>query len=132
MKFQPDTPTGVNVITRQDSGRVWVGPTLFETSALVPWAGAVQPWPVPSFEDLNAEVFAQIALLDPELVIFGSGLRLRFPRPQWLQALIARHIGVETMDTAAACRTYNVLVSEQRSVVAALIIEPGTALTKIL
>ena len=132
MKFQPDTPTGVNVITRQDPGRVWVGPTLFETSALVPWAGAVQPWPVPSFEDLNAEVFAQIALLDPELVIFGSGLRLRFPRPQWLQALIARHIGVETMDTAAACRTYNVLVSEQRSVVAALIIEPGTALTKIL
>ena len=94
--------------------------------------GPVRPWPVPSFEELNAEAFEQIALLDPELVIFGSGSRLRFPGPQWLQALIARRIGVETMDTAAACRTYNVLVSEQRSVVAALIIEPGTVSAKNL
>jgi len=127
MKFQPDTPNGVNVITRQDPGRVWVGPTLFESSLLVPWAGPVLPWPVHSFEELNADLFEQIALLDPELVIFGSGSRLRFPKPQWLQALIGRRIGVETMDTPAACRTYNVLVSEQRSVVAAMIIEPGTA-----
>ena len=126
MKFQPDTPTGVNIITRQDPGRVWVGPTLFESSLLVPWTGPVQPWPVHGFEALGPELFEQIAALDPELVIFGSGPRLRFPKPQWLQALIKRGIGVETMDTPAACRTYNVLVSEQRSVVAALIIEPGT------
>ena len=132
MKFQPDTPTGVNVITRQDPGRVWVGPTPFETSLLVPWAGAVQRWPVHSFDGLSAEHFEQIARLDPELVIFGSGPRLCFPRPQWLQALIGRGIGVETMDTAAACRTYNVLVSEHRSVVAALIVEPGTGSAKNL
>ena len=132
MKFQPDTPTGVNVITRQDPGRVWVGPTLFETSLLVPCTGAVRAWPVAGFDELDAELFEQIALLDPELVIFGSGSRLRFPRPQWLQALIGRRIGVETMDTPAACRTYNVLVSEQRSVVAALILEPGTASAKNL
>ena len=125
MKFQPDTPSGVNLITRQEPGRIWVGPTPFETSLLLPWAGTVLPWPVPGFDDLNAELFEQIARLDPELVIFGSGSRLRFPKPQWLQALIGRHIGVETMDTPAACRTYNVLVSEQRSVVAALIIEPA-------
>lgn len=123
MKFQPDTPTGVNVITRQDPGRVWVGPAPFVTSLLVPWAGPVLPWPVQTFDELNAELFEQIARLDPELVIFGSGSRLRFPKPPWLQALIRRHIGVETMDTPAACRTYNVLVSEQRSVVAALIVE---------
>jgi uncharacterized protein len=126
MKFQPDTPTGVNVITRQDPGRVWVGPTLFEASILVPWAGPVQAWAAPGFDDLQAQLFEQIALLEPELVIFGSGSRLRFPRPQWLQSLIGRRIGVETMDTAAACRTYNVLVSEQRSVVAALIVEAST------
>jgi len=123
MKFQPDTPTGVNVITRQDPGRVWVGPAPFVSSLLVPWAGPVLPWPVQTFDELNAELFEQIARLDPELVIFGSGSRLRFPKPPWLQALIRRHIGVETMDTPAACRTYNVLVSEQRSVVAALIVE---------
>ena len=126
MKFQPDTPTGVNVITRHDPGRVWVGLQAFESSLLVPWTGPVRPWPVNSFDDLGDSLFEQIALLNPELVIFGSGARLRFPRPAWLQALIGRRIGVETMDTAAACRTYNVLVSEQRSVVAALIVEPGT------
>lgn len=132
MKFQPDTPTGGNVITRHDPGRVWVGPQAFETSLLVPWTGAVQPWPAHGFDDLGAELFERVALLDPELVIFGSGLRLRFPRPAWLQALMARRIGVETMDTAAACRTYNVLVSEHRSVVAALIIEPGAGSAKNL
>jgi uncharacterized protein len=132
MKFQPDTPTGVNVISRHDPGRVWVGSTLFETSVLVPWTGAVQPWPVAAFDALGADLFEQVARLDPELVIFGSGARLRFPQPPWLRALMGRRIGVETMDTAAACRTYNVLVSEQRSVVAALIVEPGTAPAKNL
>jgi uncharacterized protein len=55
-------------------------------------------------------------------VLFGSGPRLRFPPAAWLRPLIGRRIGIETMDTAAACRTYNVLASEQRSVVAALLI----------
>ena len=59
----------------------------------------------------------------PELVIFGSGARLRFPAPGLLRDLIERRIGVETMDTAAACRTYNVLASEGRSVVAALLLD---------
>jgi uncharacterized protein len=56
-------------------------------------------------------------------VIFGSGVRLRFPAPAMLSGLIARRIGVESMDTAAACRTYNVLVSEGRTVVAALLLD---------
>jgi uncharacterized protein len=132
MKFQPDTPSGVNVITRHTPGTVWVGATAFQSSMLVPWVGAVQPWPLPGFDALGPEHFEQIARLDPELVIFGSGARLRFPRPAWMQSLIGRRIGVEAMDTAAACRTYNVLVSEQRSVVAALIIEPGSGSAKNL
>jgi uncharacterized protein len=61
--------------------------------------------------------------LRPELVLFGSGTRLRFPRPEWLQALVALGIGLETMDTAAACRTYNILAGEGRHVVAALLLE---------
>jgi len=132
MKFQPDTPEGVNVITRHDPGRVWVGPTLFEASLLLPWVGPVKPWAVLSFDELTAEHFEQIALLEPELVIFGSGARLRFPQPSWVRTLLGRRIGVETMDTAAACRTYNVLASEQRSVVAALIIEAGSGPAKNL
>lgn len=63
-----------------------------------------------------------IAALSPELVIFGSGDRIRFPPPAWLRPLIERRIGIETMDTAAACRTYNVLVSEGRRAVVGLLL----------
>jgi len=56
-------------------------------------------------------------------VIFGSGSRIRFPQPAWLAPLIERRIGLETMDTQAACRTYNILSGEGRKVVAALLIE---------
>ena len=69
---------------------------------------------------------ALMLALAPELVVFGSGARLRFPPPAWLQPLMARRIGVETMDTAAACRTYNVLAAEGRAVVAALLLGAGT------
>ena len=75
---------------------------------------------------LRAEHFEQLVQLGPELVIFGSGRRLRFAAAPLLRSLIDRRIGVETMDTAAACRTYNVLASEGRAVLAALLIEaPG-------
>jgi uncharacterized protein len=124
MKFQPDTLGGVNAVSRQEPGRVWVGNTLYEHSLIVPWVGEVQAWGVHSFTDLSAEHFQRLLALDPELVILGSGARLRFPAPALLRALIERGIGVETMDTPAACRTYNVLVSERRSVVAALLLQP--------
>jgi uncharacterized protein len=127
MKFQPDTLAGVNTITRHEPGAVWVGNGAGHQphghSVLVPWVGEVQPWPAESFEALTPAHFERIAALQPELVIFGSGARMRFAPPALLRMLIERRIGVECMDTAAACRTYNVLVSEQRSVVAALLLE---------
>jgi uncharacterized protein len=74
--------------------------------------------------------FEQALTLQPELVIFGSGPRLRFVSASLLRGLIDRRIGVETMDTAAACRTYNVLAGEGRAVLAALLLDPfGTAAT---
>ena len=121
MKFQPDTLAGVNTVSRHEPGRVWVGAAAHAGSLVVPWTGAVTPWPVANFDALTAAHFEALADLDPELVIFGSGWRLRFPAAALLRPLLARRIGVETMDTAAACRTYNVLVSEQRCVVCALL-----------
>lgn len=63
--------------------------------------------------------------MQPELIIFGSGGRLRFPPPAFLATLMKLRIGVETMDTLAACRTYNILAGEGRHVLAALLIEPA-------
>ncbi|MBL8331200.1 MAG: hypothetical protein JNJ71_20350 [Rubrivivax sp.] len=125
MKFQPDRSEGVNAITRQETNRVWVGTQVHAASVLVPWQGEVQAWNATQAADLTEAHFERILKLKPELVIYGSGERLRFLRPAVYRVLIENGIGMETMDTAAACRTYNVLASEGRTVVAALLIGPG-------
>lgn len=114
---------GDNSITRVDAGQVWVNGAAHTGSILVPWQGAVQSWDVNRFEELKAAHFEQMLSLKPELVIFGSGDRIRFPAPALYIALINARIGIETMDLGAACRTYQVLASEGRSVLAALLIE---------
>jgi uncharacterized protein len=125
VKFQPDRLEGVNAISRHEPQRLWVNTSEWGQSVLVPVRGEAQPWPVSRFEDLAEEHFAQLLTLKPELVIFGSGTRLRFVKPALLRPLITAGIGVETMDTAAACRTYNVLAGEGRVVAAALLLELG-------
>lgn len=125
MKFQPDTLPGANVITRHAPGEVWVGASRFGSSVLVPWQGEVQVWRPASVAELEPADFEALLASQPELVIFGSGPRLRFVSPAFMRGLIDRRIGVETMDTGAACRTYNVLVTEGRHVLAALIVEPA-------
>ena len=80
-----------------------------------------QSWPVQVFEKLETSSFDDLLPLQPELVIFGSGERIRFPSPRLLQGLIHKGVGVETMDNGAACRTFNVLAGEGRHVVMALL-----------
>lgn len=123
MKLQPDAIANANVITGYTESSVQVGAQAWGRSLLLPWQGDVQPWGAAQFEQLIAAHFEAIVAFDPELVLFGSGRRLRFARPEWLGPLMNKRIGVETMDTAAACRTYNLLVAEGRRVVAALLIE---------
>lgn len=122
MKFQPDTNTGVNLITRHEAGRIWVGPAAYAHSLLVPLRGDVLAWPPSDTAALTAAHFEAVAALKPEVVILGSGPSLRFPPAALLRKLYEARIGIETMDTAAACRTYNVLASEGRQVVAALLV----------
>ena len=123
MKMRADRIEGQNAIARHGPDGVAVNGVEHTESVIVPWVGAVTPWNAPSFESLVADHFARLAALRPELVIFGSGPRLRFPAPALLRPLIDARIGVETMDTAAACRTYNVLLAEGRSVVVALLFQ---------
>jgi len=128
VKLQPDRLQGVNAVTAFAPGMVRINAQPYTSSLVLPWQGDVRGWPCEAFEQLRAEHFELLLALRPELVIFGSGQRLRFAAPALLLPLIERRIGVETMDTAAACRTYNVLASEGRAVVAALLLEaPGLA-----
>ena len=121
MKFQPDTFDGSNAVSRHEADAVWVNGQRHQGSLLVPWKGEVRVWPVTGLAALQPEHFEQVLALAPELVIFGSGARLRFIAPALYRALIDARIGLETMDSAAACRTYNVLAAEGRSVVLALL-----------
>ena len=121
MKMRADRIEGRNAIARHGPEGVVVNGVEHTASVLVPWQGDIVAWDIAAFEALTAEHFARVAALAPEIVVFGSGERLRFPSPALLRPLIDAAIGVETMDTRAACRTYNVLLAEDRKVVAALL-----------
>jgi uncharacterized protein len=121
MKLHPDATQGPTV-TGYGAGWVAINGERFTASLVFSAAGERFDWNCQRFEDLQASHFERLAGLDADLVIFGSGERLRFPKPALLQALYARQIGVETMDSHAACRTYNFLASEGRKVVAALLL----------
>ena len=122
MKLQPDKPD-VQTLTAHGPGWVAINNERVEQSVVLGSRGERFVWHCARFEELGPEHFAQLAEIGAETVIFGSGARIRFPHPSWLQQLMAQRTGVETMDTAAACRTYNILASEGRHVLAALLIE---------
>lgn len=121
MKLQPDSTKGPT-LTGYGEGWVAVNGEKVVTSLLISSMGHRMQWHNGSFEELSEASFAPILGWGAELVLLGSGAQLHFPKPQWLAQLYARRIGVETMDTQAACRTYNFLASEGRKVVAALIL----------
>lgn len=122
MKLQPDK-SEVQTISAHGPGWVSVNGEKITASVIIGARGERFDWPCNRFEDLDGELFAQLAALGAELVIFGSGPRIRFPKGEWLQPLMVKRIGLETMDTAAACRTYNILAGEGRHVIAALLLE---------
>ncbi len=122
MKFQPDRASD-HSIRSYGPGWVMVGNEKIEHSLLLGPDGLRQNWNCQRFEDLRSEHFAPLAELDVELVLFGSGTQLRFVPPAWLAPLMQRRIGLETMDSAAACRTYNFLLGEDRRVALALLLQ---------
>lgn len=123
MKFQPDR-SSAQTIHGYGPGWIGVDGTKHTQSLIVGANGLLEMWDCARFEDLTAQHFEHLATLEAEVIIFGSGARNRFPPAAWLRPLAARQLGLETMDTAAACRTYNILSGEGRNVVAALILEP--------
>ncbi|MBL0419426.1 Mth938-like domain-containing protein [Ramlibacter sp. AW1] len=123
MKLQPDR-SDAPTITSHGPGWIAVDGERIEHSVIVASDGQRIDWNATRYEHLEPSHFETLAKLDIEVVIFGSGSRIRFPRPAWIAPLASRRIGIETMDTAAACRTYNILAQEGRRVAAALLLEP--------
>lgn len=121
MKFHLSTPSG-NVITGQGPGWIRVGAQEYR-SGIVLTADAVVPgWAKEGFDPLTEADFAGLLAHGPEIVLLGTGNTLRFPHPRLVRALAEAQVGIEVMDTAAACRTFNILAAEGRKVVAALMI----------
>ena len=122
MKLQPDV-INAQSISGYGPGWIGVGNEKICSSVVIGSSGERYNWACERFEDLTSQHFAQLAAMDTELIIFGSGERLRFPQPAWIKPLIDKQIGLETMDTQAACRIYNILAGEGRKVAVALLLE---------
>jgi uncharacterized protein len=123
LKLHQEASGALNTITSYGADYVAINLQRHEGSIIVMPESPVIQWPVTSFEALTPENFDALLELAPEVVVFGSGSRLRFPHPRLTARLTQQRIGVETMDFGAACRTYNILMSEGRRVAAALLLE---------
>jgi len=122
MKFQREA-TSEFAITGYTASAISVAGIEYGHSLRVAHSSAAMPWAATSFADITAVTVADGTTVAAEIVLIGTGSKLRFPPPDALRPLRDAHIGFEVMDTAAACRTYNVLLSEGRQVAALLLIE---------
>jgi uncharacterized protein len=128
MKFTQQHPDGVNVIRRYGPDYVAVGDQEVRSSCIVS-ATTLLDWAPREVEELALEHFAPLFDLKPEVVVLATGARQRFPRAALRAEFATRKIGLEVMEIGAACRTYNVLVSEERRVLAAILL-PGPRIAK--
>jgi uncharacterized protein len=122
MQFMRDQFPGANVITHVGSAGIRIGELQVTSSVILSASEVVPDWPVHTIETLDMEALAPALALSPEILILGTGEKIRFPHAALYAGLANHDVGLEVMDTAAACRTYNVLVADHRAVVAALIL----------
>jgi len=120
MRLSLDLDDAINMINSYREGAVIVGQKELNGSVLIS-ANDYASWQPRQFDELMPTHFEALLAHEPEMVILGTGAKQRFPRPEVLRPLLECGIGVEVMDTGAACRTYNIVVAEGRRVIAALL-----------
>lgn len=113
-----------NTVTAYGPGYVEINKVRYERAVILTPDRPIAPWDAAGFDALRVEDFAALLSFAPDVVLFGTGARQRFPHPRLLAPLAQARIGVEVMDTHAACRTYNILMAEGRRVLAVLLLEP--------
>jgi uncharacterized protein len=125
MKMALDGAVGVNTIKAYEPGRVQIRDRYFSTSLIVLPDQLLADWQARSAVGLRAADLEPVLDKRPEVLILGTGETQVFPDPATFVTLMDFGIGFEVMDNAAACRTYNVLVAEDRRAALALIL-PGS------
>jgi uncharacterized protein len=123
MRIDLERPAGINLIHAVSPGEIRVGDRIMQRSFIIGVDDIIPDWPVSSTRDIDEESLSPILALAPEILLLGTGRALVFPGRDIHAAVLARNVGLEVMDTSAACRTYNILAAEGRSVIAALIVD---------
>jgi uncharacterized protein len=129
MKFTQQPTAGINLIRRYGGDFITIGEEDIRASCLVTAATLTRDWPPHTVDTLTVEHLAPLFELAPEVVVLSTGLQQKFPRAVLRAEFATRKIGLEVMEVGAACRTYNVLVGEERKVLAAILL-PGPAPVK--
>ncbi|HWJ95182.1 MAG TPA: Mth938-like domain-containing protein [Telluria sp.] len=127
MKLHSQDNQAYQTVTGYDARGVEINAQRYDYSVTVMPEVPPRRWDVARFEDLTAAHFEEIAAGAPDVVVLGTGERQRFIHPRLIASLSALRVGVECMDSHAACRTYNILMGEGRKVTLALIIEGSPA-----
>ena len=125
MKLHLSNPNGNHLIKscekHGDNYQIRIGGALY-TSSLIVTSEKLEVWPINHFSDLQTADFSRLAGFNSEVIILGTGSRLTFPDPRLTRPLIELGIGLEVMDTPAACRTWNILLADGRNATAGLIL----------
>lgn len=124
MQLSQENPDFIYVLRGISPSGVLVNQETLSRSFLLTPNQLVQDWRPTDVSDLQPQDMDPVLALEPALVLLGTGPRQRFPSPAVMAALLTRGIGIEVMDSAAAARTFNVLATEGRKVVAAFLL-PG-------
>ena len=122
MKLHLTTAENNHLITGYGEDFIEINKKRYEQSLIVLANQLILDWNVTTFAALTAEHFAEILEINPEVLLLGTGAKHQFLHPKLAKNLIEKGIPIECMTTAAACRTYNILMSEGRNVAAALLI----------
>jgi uncharacterized protein len=122
MRFNEDATSSINLIRSYGPGEIRINDQRITSGVIVSAAEILMQSELRSVADLAPAHGARILTLQPELVLLGSGPRQAFPAPAFGLAFLKAGVGFEVMDTGAACRTFNVLVGENRRVVALLLV----------
>ncbi|MEN8180492.1 MAG: Mth938-like domain-containing protein [Pseudomonadota bacterium] len=120
MKFMQENSGNSLTIQGYEKGQVIINGASYHSSLIVTPSKVITQWRPVEFSDLTENDFIPLIDLQPEMILLGTGASHKFPHPSLTRAIMQQRIGLDAMNTAAACRTYNILMAEGRRVAAAL------------